>query len=294
VSQYTCDTCAFGGDMATTAGGLRENGLRHLAGADWALKAAGRLWFAVVLAGQLFFVAHIVSFYGRTSLAGDFNRWNKVLQVGFVPGDHVGNRMLGLHLAMAALITFAGLLQLTPQIRTHFPTLHRWVGRSYMVFAVLASTSALYLAVIRGGVVGDSFQHAATDLDAILILIFAALALRFALARNFAVHRRWATRLFLAVSGVWFFRVGLFFWIFINRGPVGFDPDKFVGPALTAVGFMSYLLPLAVFELYWRAQQRGGAVARFTVAATLGVLTLGMAVGVFAHAIFMLSSGAAF
>lgn len=282
--------------MATTAGGLRDNGLRlqPMAGADWALKAAVRLWFAVVLAGQLFFVAHIVSFYGRTSLAGDFNRWNKVLQVGVVPGDHMGNRMLAVHLAMAALITFAGLLQLTPQIRTRLPTFHRWVGRCYMVFAVLASTSALYLSVIRGGAPGDFLQHATTDLDAILILVFAALALRYALARNFSVHRRWAIRLFLVVSGVWFFRAGLFFWIFINRGPVGFNPDTFVGPAITAVGFTSYLLPLAMFELYWRAQQRGGSGARFTIAATLVVLTLVMALGVFAHAMFMVSSGAAF
>ena len=282
--------------MATTADGLRANGLRlkPMAGADWALKAAVRLWFAVVLAGQLFFVAHIVSFYGRSSLAGDFHRWNKLLSKGFVPGDSIGNGALAVHLAMAALVTFAGLLQLTPQIRAHFPAFHRWVGRSYMVIAVLASTSALYLSVVRGGTPGGFLQHATIDLDAVLILVFAAQALRYALARNFVVHRRWAIRLFLAVSGVWFFRAGVFFWILINQGPVGFNPETFEGPALTVLGFVAYLLPLGVFELYWRAQQRGGTAARFSMAATLVVLTLAMAGGVFAHAMFMVSSGAAF
>jgi uncharacterized membrane protein len=296
--------------MATTARALRDGGPRlrgsgprlmgsgprlgPVAAANTALKVAVGFWFGVVLVGQLFFVAHIVSFYGRSSLSGDFNRWNKLLSRGFVPGDHIGNGALAVHLSMAALITFAGLVQLIPQIRTRFPTLHRWVGRSYIVIAVVASTSALYLSVIRGGTPGGFLQHATIDVDAILILIFAALALRYALARNFAVHRRWATRLFLAVSGVWFFRAGVFFWLLINQGPVGFNPDTFEGPALTILGFVAYFLPLGVFELYWRAQQRGSTASRFAVAATLVVLTLAMAIGVFGHAMFMLTSGAGF
>jgi len=107
-------------------------------------------------------------------------------------------------------------------------------------------------------------------------------------------HRRWAIRLFLAGSGVWVFRASVFFWILINRGQVGFNPDTFEGPALTVLGFVAYFLPLGVFELYWRAQQRGSTASRFAVAATLVVLTLAMAIGVFAHAMFMLASGAAF
>lgn len=280
--------------MASTAEGLTDQRLRLRPFADKALLAAVRLWFAVVLAGQLFFVLHIVLFYGRSSLSGDFARWNKVLSVGFVPGDRMGNGTLGVHLAMAALITFAGLLQLIPQIRARIPAVHRWVGRSYIVMAVLASTSALYLSVIRGGTPGGALQHATIDLDAILILVFAALALRYALARNFVVHRRWAIRLFLAVSGVWFFRAGVFFWVLINHGPVGFNPDTFEGPALTVLGFVAYFMPLGVFELYWRAQQRGSTGGRFAVAATLVLLTVAMAIGVFGHAMFMLSSGVAF
>jgi hypothetical protein len=152
----------------------------------------------------------------------------------------------------------------------------------------------LYLNVIRGGTPGGFLQHATIDLDAILILIFAALALRYALARNIAVHRRWAVRLFLAVSGVWFFRVAVFFWILSNHGPVGFNPETFEGPALIAIGFVAYFLPLGVFELYWRAQHSGGTTSRFAVAGTLVVLTLAMAIGVFGHAMFMLTSGVAF
>ena len=45
-------------------------------------------------------------------------------------------------------------------------------------------------------------------------------------------HREWAIRLFLVVSGVWFFRVFLMLWLTINQGPAGFDIETFQGPAL--------------------------------------------------------------
>jgi hypothetical protein len=259
------------------------------------LNSAARLWFLLVLAGQLLFVAHIVSFYGRAALAGDLVRWNKPLTVGYVAGDGLGNAALSVHLAMAAMISFAGLLQLIPQIRARFPTFHRWNGRAYIVMAFLASGSALYLQLVRGGLPGGFVQHIGLVLNAVLIMIFALLALRYALARRFDVHRRWALRLFMVVSGVWFFRVGLFFWIIVNHGPVGFDSDKFEGPALTVLSFLQYLLPLAVLELYLRAQ-RGttGVTARFAAASVLLVLTVAMGIGLFGHTAFMFSSGVGF
>jgi Predicted membrane protein (DUF2306) len=280
--------------MATTAEGLRGGGLEPLAAGNFALMAAVRLWFGVAVAGQLFFVAHIVSFYGRAAVAGDFARWNKTLSHGYVAGDHLGNAVMGVHLAMAAFITFGGPIQLIPQIRARFPAFHRWSGRAYIAFAVLASASALYLSLIRGESSGGFFQRAAIDVNAVLILLCAAMALRYALARQFAVHRRWAIRLFLVVSGVWFFRAGLFFWILINHGPVGFNPHTFEGPALVVLGFAQYLVPLTVFELYLRTRQRAGAAARFAMAALLVLLTVAMGIGIVGHGVFVVTSGVAF
>jgi hypothetical protein len=119
------------------------------------------------------------------------------------------------------------------------------------------------------------------------------MAWRYAVARQFETHRHWALRLFLVVSGVWFFRVGLFFWIIINGGPVGFDDEKFEGPALTILSFLQYLLPLAVLELYLRTQRGGGAIRRFTVAGALFVLTAAMGVGIVGVASYLVSTGAA-
>src|SRR4029077_2911217 len=51
------------------------------------------------------------------------------------------------------------------------------------------------------------------------------------------------------------------------------------GPFLTFIIFAQYLVPLAVLELYLRAKERGGAIARMTMAGVLFVLTLAMGAG---------------
>jgi hypothetical protein len=182
------------------------------------------------------------------------------------------------HIFLAAVITIGGPLQLIPRIRASFPAFHRWNGRVYVVTAVVAAITGLGMVWTRSP--GSALQHLATSINAVLIVLAAVLTLRHALARQLAAHRRWALRLFLLVSGVWFFRVGLMFWIAVNHGPVGFDPETFQGPALVAIGFLQYLLPLAVLQLYFMAQECAAPVARIAMAGALVLLTLLMGVGI--------------
>jgi tetratricopeptide (TPR) repeat protein len=107
------------------------------------------------------------------------------------------------------------------------------------------------------------------------------MALRYALARDFKTHRRWALRLYLVVSASLFIRAVLFLSLFLNRGPFGFDPNTFTGPFLTLLAFAQYLVPLAVLEIYFRAQDRGGAPGRFAMTAGLLVLTVALGAGIF-------------
>jgi tetratricopeptide (TPR) repeat protein len=111
-------------------------------------------------------------------------------------------------------------------------------------------------------------------------MVCAAMALRYALARDFKTHRRWALRLYLVVSASLFIRAGLFLTLALNQGPFGFDPTTFTGPFLTFITFAQYLVPLAVLEIYLRTQERGGTRGRFAMAAGLTVLTLGLAAGI--------------
>jgi tetratricopeptide (TPR) repeat protein len=119
-------------------------------------------------------------------------------------------------------------------------------------------------------------------LNAVLIWVCAAMALRYALARDFRAHRPWALRLFLVVGATWFFRVGFFLSFLIFRGPFGFDPTTFRGPFLTFLVFAQCVVPLAVLEIYLRAQDGAGALARMATATLLLLLTVATGAGVLA------------
>jgi predicted membrane protein DUF2306 len=247
--------------------------------ANTMLKVATRFWFVVTVVGQLFFAFAIASFYTLTALRGDYHGWN--FTHGFVPGVTKGNWAVVMHLASAVAIMLAGAAQLVPQVRSRFPVFHHWNGRIYMLAAVTLSAAGMYMTWVRGSV-GDLPQRLGSTLNVILIWLFAAFALRYALAREFKTHRRWALRLFLVVSGSFFYRIGFFLALAINKGPFGFDPTTFTGPFPTFMSFANYLFPLAILEIYFLAQDRPGALRRMATAGLLFVLTLGMIGGLFA------------
>lgn len=230
--------------------------------------AAAGLWFLVAATGLAIFATYIGVSYGRAALGGapGESRW--------VAGDWLGNAMLSTHLLFALLLTAIGVLQLIPPLRRNAPAVHRTLGRIFMLGALLGSLSGLYLIWVRG-TVGDTLMHAATSLNGLLIIAFAALAWREARARRFDAHRRWALRLFIAANGVWFFRVGLMLWLIVWQKPVGFDPQTFTGPFVLTLNFAQFLLPLAVLELYLRVRGRGLALA-----VTLVLLSLATAGGI--------------
>ena len=244
------------------------------------LKAAVRFWVAMVVIGQLIFAFTVASFYGRAAVRGDLQVWNRFMTHGYIPGDRAGNLAVVIHLVSAVIINLAGAIQLIPQIRDRAPSFHRWNGRLYIVTAFTISIAGLYMMWVRGSS-GDLSQHLGTTLMAALIMLCAAMALRYALGRDFKTHRRWALRLYLVVSASLFIRAVLFLSLFLNRGPFGFDPNTFTGPFLTLLAFAQYLVPLAVLEIYFRAQDRGGAPGRFAMTAGLLVLTVALGAGIF-------------
>jgi Predicted membrane protein (DUF2306) len=250
------------------------------------LLGAGRAWFALALGGQLLFAIYIVGFYGGHAFSGDLLAWNKVLPRGWVMGDMAGNAMVAVHVLFTAVIVGAGLGQLVPAVRQRWPALHRWNGRLFI--AVAATLALTGLAMMFGrGAVGGPAQHAALLFNAVLILAYAGLAWRSAHARQFDVHRRWALRLWLAVAGVWFFRIGLAAWLLIHRAPVGFDPETFTGPLLVALAWGQTLLPLLVLEAVLRAERAQAAPWRWAATALLLPLSLLTALGVAGAAMMM-------
>lgn len=250
------------------------------------LKTAAITWLAVAVAGQLMMAIYVIGFYLSAVLDGGWARWNR-LPVGLIEGDGVRNLILFSHLLFVTVVVVSSAIQLLPIIRRRWPHLHRWDGRLYIVAALVMGLGGLYLELSHKMPIGDLSLGIAISINALLILGFAAAALRYALVRDFDQHMRWALRLFLAMGGVWFFRIGLNFWLLINQGPVGFDPKTLTGPFVTFLSFAQYLLPLAVLELYFRARESHSVRGHLWMTACLRLAILVTATGIFATSMMM-------
>ncbi|OBX19317.1 putative membrane protein DUF2306 [Gelidibacter algens] len=235
-------------------------------------------WFSVAVVSQIIFATYVILFYGKATLSGHSEYWNKILPHGYVNGEVIGNLVVGLHLFLAAVIIVGGPLQLITKIRNRFRKFHRWNGRIFIFTAYVLSITGLTMVWGRGAV-GGLAQHISISINAILIIIAATMTIFFAVRRNIKIHSSWAIRLYLLVNGVWFFRVGLFFWLFVNNGPYGYDPKTFQGPFLTFLSISQYSIPLILFELYLFAKRKNIAILNYSASFILFLFILIIAIG---------------
>lgn len=260
--------------------------VRRKSTADAALSVAAAFWLSIAFIGQWAFLYYIAAFYGVSTLSGDFEVWNRLVALGrtpFVAGDMPGNLTYAAHALAAGIIAFGGALQLLPVIRARWPVFHRWNGRLYLLVVTLLSLSGFYLVWIRRSS-PDLTNAISTSFNGVLILVFATLALRSTLTRDFTNHRRWALRLYLVSNAQWFLRVGVFAYVMVNKmlGNKVHMSDPFL--LFWVPG--CYLVPLAMLEIYLRAKNNYQPLQKFAVAGSLVVLTLLMAVGIFGFGLF--------
>jgi len=261
----------------TDALAARPAGCRNVA--DAVLQGAATLWFWVTLAGQAAFLYFIAAFYGPSTLSGNFADWdrNPFLSHGYVEGDAMGNLAFAGHVLMAMIVVLGGMLQLVAQVRQRARWLHRWNGRIFLVMAMLVAATGLVMDVRREIALEGLASNFAISLNGVLVLVLGTLAWRTAAARNFASHRRWALRTFVVVNGVFFLRMMVFGYIILAQAP---PTDAW----FYALGFLSYLLPLAMMELYIRAKD-GPAPARLAVAGAVFAAAAYTAVGVVGYSL---------
>lgn len=244
------------------------------------LKVSSNVWFAVIVLGQFIFALYILGLYGVNGIAGDFERWNTSTPHGYTQGDFVGNIFFGMHVILAAIITVGGPLQLIKSLRIKYAKLHRINGRIYIYAAFLIGLAGLYLTWVRGSV-GGITGAILISINGIIIFICAFLAVNKAIKRQIEAHRKWAIRLFLAMSGVWFFRVSLMLWLTIHQAPVGFDPETFQGPALNMLYVVSYIFPIAFFEFYQLSKKSTKPSLQLVTSVFMFIITVGIAIGTF-------------
>jgi hypothetical protein len=234
------------------------------------LRMSGQAWFCVAAGSQLLFGLYIVALYAGSALLGQLAERTSFMPVGFVPGDGAGNAQLGVHLAAAAFLSLAGAWQLVPQVRQRWPRLHRLTGRLYLPMAIVAGLGGAALIWLRESP-ASFWADVSITLNGLVIVVCAVLAWRAAVTRRFADHQAWATRLFLAVSGVWFLRVGLMAWVAIHLGkPVGIG--NLDGWFYVSWNFGSWIVPLLVYEA-WRRARRAPARLQLAMAGGMGIAT---------------------
>lgn len=268
----------FIGKVTPNSKGKTLNGIKSL-------NTMAIFWFLMALIGQWIFVYYIIVHYGGTAFQDNLEVWNTTTIKGHVSGDSMGNIMFGTHVLMAAIITFGGTLQLIPQIRKKALNVHRWNGKLFIFTAFLMALGGLYLIWVRDATT-TIFGSIGASLNALLIIIFATLTIKNARAGKIDSHRKWALRTFLMVNGVWFFRIGLMAWFIINQGPAG-STENLDGPFDKIWAFANFLLPLAVLELYFKAQERSGTAHKYLMSVGLFIVTIVMGIGIFGAFVFM-------
>jgi hypothetical protein len=238
----------------------------------WLSRAVG-VWFGATVLGQFLFFIYISVFYGYSAQNGDFAAWSKHRNYidGYVASDLTGNIFFGAHVLMAAILTFGGVLQLWPRLRNAARPFHRWNGRIFVASALVAAFGGLWLVWVRGSML-DLGSGLGVSVNGVLIIWFAIKTYTCARARNYKDHQIWATRLFLAVSGVWFLRVGLMAMALIGVGGLGL-PKEIMDPFFVIWSFGNSLVPLAIYEMYRRVKSHGSPTAQYGMAAGFFGLT---------------------
>ncbi len=243
-----------------------------------AMTFAAAAWYVPVLIGQFIFVAYIFYAYGTPLMTGDVEGWNKHISQAWVSGRSMGNAAVAAHLLLAVVIHIGGPLQLVPAVRKRWPKFHRITGRAFVLGVFIAVISGVYMLIVRE--IGEWTLRLGFSLQAVLIIWFTIYALRNAIRRDIARHMVWATRLFLAASAVWFFRVMIMIW-FVTTGGIGIDQSNGTGWFLDIMS-VGQFLPLMIYEIYHRLKTGGGAAARYAMALFLwvaaGATTLGVGV----------------
>lgn len=165
------------------------------------------------------------------------------------PGGWVSNPAIFGHMVAGAVITLLAPLQLLPQIRERLPRVHRVIGYLVCIFAVLSAVGGLAYIGLRQTIGGPLMDLAFAGYG-LCVLAAAVQAVRFARARDFDRHRRWALRMFVLAIGSWLYRVHYQIW-YLATGGLWMEPG-FTGPFDLFQLFAFYVPYLVGLEIYFR------------------------------------------
>ena len=245
-----------------------------------------KLWVGIILTGQWVFALYILVQFTLPLITGqlDESRYAYMIR-GYVNGDTFNNVILLLHVVPVMLISLSGIFQLFPTIRTHFPRFHRTNGRVYLTFGLMGAIGGLYLTWVTGSRLSDLGALGVT-LNGLLIPVMVYFAWYYALKRDYSRHQRFAVHAFILINGVWTFRLLLMGWFMLNQGPLG-NSANLDGPADIILSFASYLLPMLIAELIFKAREHNTLVLQVAAIVAVGIAIIITIMGTVAATMMM-------
>lgn len=218
------------------------------------------------ISGALFAI-YILGFFGGSALRGAAERWNERL-----PGLHdlatpAATVAIGAHFLAGAILLLFGPIQLIGSLRRRWPVAHRFMGRAYVVSALLAGLGGLGF-IAFAGTIGGPVMDIGFGLYGALMVLCAAMAIHHARHRRIDLHRAWAIRLFALTIGSWLYRMEYAGWT-LATGGLGRGPE-FSGWFDAVMAFFFFIPNLMVAEVFIRSQRtERGAVANLAVSSVL-------------------------
>ena len=243
---------------------------------DAAIRIAGRLLVAAVWISATLFGLYILSFYFIALMKGNSAQWNEALPGLYDKKTGAATIGIGIHFAAGGIILILGCIQLIQSIRDKFPSVHRWLGRVYVLASVFAAIGGLVFIFVKG-TIGGLVMDIGFAGYGVLMLITAVEAYRHAKAGRFESHRAWTLRLFALAIASWLYRMDYGFWFLVADG-IG-HTKTFTGPFDYFMDFFFYLPNLLVAEVFigrWKMMRNPAVkwVAASLLSLTVAFITL--------------------
>lgn len=221
------------------------------------MKAAMRSGVFGLIGIVALFVA-VQGFVWHSAERGVLGLLGNVEAQGRLAATRLGNGFIFGHMVMGAVVTLLAVVQATGTVRRRWPVVHRWSGRVLAVSAFATGVGGLGYILLHG-TIGGPLMSVGFGLYGVLMILCAVQAPRFAVARDYARHRRWGLRLIVLALGSWIYRVhyGLWYGTTCTIGPevcgLGARPD-FSGPFDIIQMFAFFLPYLLVLEWILRRE----------------------------------------
>ncbi|WP_353432979.1 DUF2306 domain-containing protein [Polynucleobacter sp. MWH-UH23A] len=204
------------------------------------------------------FALYIFAFYILANTLSAVEAWNSVLPQLYSPTKPAAMTGMISHFFFGSLLLIMGPIQFSETIRKRFTDFHRWTGLFYTLSAFVTGLGGVVFLAVWGAA-GGTPMLVGFALYGILMMLGSVQTVRYALLRQFELHRQWAIRLFALVLGSWIYRMGYGF-IHTTLGGWGLGVN-FSGPLDYFMDFAFFVIPLMVAEIVIR--KRKGAVHSF-------------------------------